>query len=1076
MRRLTLVRRNLTYYWPTHTAVVLGVATAVAVLSGALVVGDSVRASLRDLVLNRLGKTDTVISAAHFFRENLAGELASGQRFTACPLIVFEGAITHEASRRRVSGVQVYGVDERFWRFHGIAEPQLPAISAALVDELGSKPGDIVLLRVERPSAIPLESLHGRKEDVGRTLRFTVRDPIAASALGEFSLRPQQGPVRAIFVPLRKLARDLGQAAKANTILVAGEPDVAPIERLLRDRYTLEDLGLTLRPLDGRRAVSLESASDILSDALAAPALATAQKLGLRAEPIYTYLANTIRMGSREIPYSLVTADDAFFPAGAPSGILLNDWAAKELGTPRHPGDTVGLDYYVWKGDGQLHTESVQFPLAGVLPIAGAAADRDLAPAYPGITESESLHDWDPPFPIDLGRVHARDEEYWKKYRTTPKAFLPLAAGQKLWGSRFGKLTSIRLHGAPSAFAAELRTALDPTAMGFAVFAARAQALAASEGATDFGAYFVYFSFFLMAAALLLAALFFRLGIEQRLREIGMLRAVGLPGATIRILFLIEGGVLALAGCAVGVMGAAGYGALMILSLRTRWSGAVGTKLLSLHLAPSAFATGSVAGLCAALLCIWWTLRGLRSIAPRGLMAARRMESKAPAWLGLACASAGVALLIAARWIGAAGSFFGGGTLLLAAALFEGRAWLGRRGATALHGIPALGFRNAAWRPGRSILCTALIASATFLIIAVDAFRRDERPPLDPKSGTGGFALMAESLLPVIQNPNTAPGREALNLTNPALGDVRFTLFRLRPGDDASCLNLYQPRNPRILAPAGDFLSRGRFAFQDSLANTSEQKRNPWLLLESPLSGGAIPAIADANSMTYVLHRRLGDELVIDPTSDHPIRLRLVAALADSIFQGELLISEKNFLRAFPDQPGYRFFLIDPPPQKAADVTGLLESALADYSFDVTSTSQRLAVYHRVENTYISTFQSLGALGLLLGTIGLAAVLARNVLERRRELALLSAVGYRRSHLALMILAENALVLVAGLAIGAACALVAIAPAIASRGGHMAAASMAGWLVVILVTGLATALLATVLMIRLPLIPALRSE
>jgi putative ABC transport system permease protein len=228
--------------------------------------------------------------------------------------------------------------------------------------------------------------------------------------------------------------------------------------------------------------------------------------------------------------------------------------------------------------------------------------------------------------------------------------------------------------------------------------------------------------------------------------------------------------------------------------------------------------------------------------------------------------------------------------------------------------------------------------------------------------------------------------------------------------------------------------------------------------------------------MTYVLHRRLGDELVIDPTSDHPIRLRLVAALADSIFQGELLISEKNFLRAFPDQPGYRFFLIDPPPQKAADVTGLLESALADYSFDVTSTSQRLAVYHRVENTYISTFQSLGALGLLLGTIGLAAVLARNVLERRRELALLSAVGYRRSHLALMILAENALVLVAGLAIGAACALVAIAPAIASRGGHMAAASMAGWLVVILVTGLATALLATVLMIRLPLIPALRSE
>jgi ABC-type antimicrobial peptide transport system permease subunit len=242
------------------------------------------------------------------------------------------------------------------------------------------------------------------------------------------------------------------------------------------------------------------------------------------------------------------------------------------------------------------------------------------------------------------------------------------------------------------------------------------------------------------------------------------------------------------------------------------------------------------------------------------------------------------------------------------------------------------------------------------------------------------------------------------------------------------------------------------------------------------LSEGAIPAIADANSMTYALHRKLGEDVILDSAGSHPIRLRLVAALADSIFQGELLISEQNFLRAFPDQSGYRFFLIEPPLHKALDVTGLLETALADYGFDVTSTSERLAIYHRVENTYISTFQMLGALGLVLGTVGLAAVLARNVLERRRELALLAAVGYRRSHLAVMILAENALILVGGLVLGTACALVAIIPAIASRGGHLALVSMAVWLAMILATGLAAATVATALMIRLPLIPSLRSE
>jgi len=108
--------------------------------------------------------------------------------------------------------------------------------------------------------------------------------------------------------------------------------------------------------------------------------------------------------------------------------------------------------------------------------------------------------------------------------------------------------------------------------------------------------------------------------------------------------------------------------------------------------------------------------------------------------------------------------------------------------------------------------------------------------------------------------------------------------------------------------------------------------------------------------------------------------------------------------------------------------------------------------------------------------VGLAAVLARNVLERRRELALLSAVGYRRSNLATMILAENALILVGGLAIGTACAVVAIIPAIASRGGHVAALSMVIWLGIILATGLAAVSAATLIMVRQPLLESLRAE
>jgi ABC-type antimicrobial peptide transport system permease subunit len=201
-----------------------------------------------------------------------------------------------------------------------------------------------------------------------------------------------------------------------------------------------------------------------------------------------------------------------------------------------------------------------------------------------------------------------------------------------------------------------------------------------------------------------------------------------------------------------------------------------------------------------------------------------------------------------------------------------------------------------------------------------------------------------------------------------------------------------------------------------------------------------------------------------------------VAALADSVFQGEILISEADFLRVFPDRQGYRYFLLEADRALAQQVTGELEADLADFGFDVTSTRERLAGFHRVENTYIATFQALGGLGLLLGTIGLAAVLLRNVLERRRELALLRAVGYRQRDLILMVLAENALLLVAGLAIGAVCALLAIAPALASRGGGFSVLSIAGLLLAVLATGMAASLAATVAVARLPVLAALRSE
>lgn len=1126
MTLLHLVRRSATYHWRTNVAVVLGVAAAVSVLGGALLVGDSVRGSLRDIALSRLGNTDVAISSAGFFRESAAEELSKASLkgwtttdaattdallkgwTTTAPLIVASGFVTHEPSGRRAGGVTVYGVDERFWAFHGVTAPEGPAVSPALAAELGAAKGHTLLVRLQRPSEIPIESLFGRKEDIGRTVRLELDEVLPREWLGEFSLKQQQAELRAVFAPLRTIQRDLGVPGRANTILVSGG-DENGIAAATRAALTLEDLGVNIRPAADRATVIVDAASGILNEPLESAVRAAGQKLGYTPIPVFTYLANSMRVGDREVPYSLITATDLEHVArqhvstSARDSVLLNVWTARELSATA--GDLLEIEYYLWDANAGLTTHRQKFNVAGIVPISGLAADRQLAPEYPGITEAGSLAEWDPPFPIDLSKVRPADEKYWDDYRATPKAFISYDRGRELWRTRYGAATSIRFAVPPGASAddvtsrssVELRAALRPETMGVTIVTARRQALAASAGATDFGEYFTYFSFFLVVSALLLAVLFFRLGVEQRLRQIGVLRASGFSVAKVRTLLLIEAIALAAIGGLLGAAGAIAYGQLIVHGLRTWWIGAVGTSQLTLHITPASVVAGALGGVVAAVLCVVFSLRSVAKLAPRALLSAQSIgqEPAGDERIGkrnriiaiVFSVLVGVALVAGFVAPGAqAGAFFGAGAAALIASMFFLSSWLRSRLATVISGRgmrPALrlGFRSAAFRPGRSVLSAALIASAAFIIVSVDAFRKGGgEVGGDRASGTGGYALIATSELPLVHNPNDAAGRDALIVQAPEFERVTFARFRLRPGDDASCLNLYRPTSPTIIAPEPGFVQEGRFAFAKTLAESDDERRNPWLLLNRQLPGDAIPVIADATSLQYVLHAAVGDTFSMDVGAERPLQLQFVASLSDSVLQGELVMSEENFVRAFPSQQGYRFFLVDAEGvrtrEAAAQVAGVLERELDTFGFDAVSAAERLEAFHRVENTYLSTFQSLGALGLLLGTIGLAAVMFRNVLERRRELGLLRAVGYDRRRVTQMILAEAMLLLGAGLGAGALSAALAVSPAWLGRGGARPGGTLLILLGGVAVAGVLSSAVAARAALRGDVLKALRAE
>src|SRR5262249_60381188 len=109
------------------------------------------------------------------------------------------------------------------------------------------------------------------------------------------------------------------------------------------------------------------------------------------------------------------------------------------------------------------------------------------------------------------------------------------------------------------------------------------------------------------------------------------------------------------------------------------------------------------------------------------------------------------------------------------------------------------------------------------------------------------------------------------------------------------------------------------------------------------------------------------------------LELNLGGLLHDMVFQSSLIVSEENFLKLYPNQEGYNYFLIATPRGREAEMKRLFDLALAERGVEVTSTRERLESYLAVENTYLSTFQALGGLGLVLGSLGLSVVLLRSV-------------------------------------------------------------------------------------------------
>jgi hypothetical protein len=427
----------------------------------------------------------------------------------------------------------------------------------------------------------------------------------------------------------------------------------------------------------------------------------------------------------------------------------------------------------------------------------------------------------------------------------------------------------------------------------------------------------------------------------------------------------------------------------------------------------------------------------------------------------------------------AAGAFFACGSLLLAGLILLADGGLGRWCLAESPGAPtrgSLAWRAVARRRGRSVACLALMALGVFLVVAVAANRRGTvRDPGDRSSGTGGWRLWGQTTLPLVHDLNSERGRARYGLPAPVVDQAIFTTLRLREGDDASCRNLNRVASPHLLGVdpvAWD--ERGPFTF--SRLAPGVDPGHPWRTLEEAPASGIVPAFADMADIVWGLGKAVGDTLTYTDEQGRPFQVKLMGGLAPSILQGHLIVSETHLMQRYPSLGGARVLLVDVPPAHLAALDRVLTRRLGDIGLASMPTARRLAEFSTVENTYLSIFMLLGGLGVLLGSAGLGVVAARNILERRAELALLRAVGFRRGQLLQMLFLEHGALALAGMLAGVLAAGVAVAPALLAPETTIPWTGLALTLASVLAGSLSWIGLAVLAAMRGSLLAALRME
>jgi len=1058
LRSLFYDRKGLIYQ-------ILIIILLTAVITGSLMTGNSVRGSLKETSLEKIGNTGIMISSGiRYFSPVLATKMETATGLRTTGLLEIDGYCQNFSTGAASPPVKIYAVDDTFFPFQGndtiTIKKGEAAINTKLASHLNIKPGDDIIIRFSALSDLPADAPFSPDENTTVSIVIRTGKILAGSESGNFSLGISQITPLNIFIGLSDLKNRIENFPGINRLLFENRPGilVSDVYNSLHKVIDPGDIGMTVRKIAATGGYELISDRIFIDDLIAGEI----EKLSsINPHPVITYLANNIGNAARSAPYSFVSAIDPDLYPGVPAGdsIILNRWIAEDL--KAKPGDTVTLTFFRPDSKNRLVEAKNDFIVSKIVEMTGIWSDSLLMPEFPGIAGKESCSAWDAGMSINMRLIRNKDEEYWNSFRGTPKAFINYEKGKELWGSNYGPVTAIRFgKGISGSQAYKILTGeLDPYKSGLTITDMPAVTSDAAGNSVDFSSLFLGLGFFIILSAIILLILVISTYLESKRKHIGTLFSIGFRNSSIKKILLFETAITAFTGVLPGALAGSLFNIIAINALNSVWQGAVQTDTLSAGFDPGTILLGfGVSLVIIFLILVIKSSQFLKHLQQNGKRLSRKPSAKfnfafVVVMSIITVLTASLSLIIPGH--STLLSFCSGISTFTAMILIIRQIYLGKSASMIpeFNNAQHISGRYYRFNPQQAIAPVLFLAAGLFAVIITGVNRMEINDSMLKRSGgTGGFLLWGDSPVPVQGDLNSIEARRDLGLDEAEYKDLFFVQVAKTSGNDASCLNLNHISSPPLAGiDPSMFISRGSFSFATKMKGL--KNTNPWLTLDNPPNDSTIYGIADQTVLEYGLKIRTGDTLKIRAENGQVLNVVVSAGLKSSVFQGYVLTGIKDFRRFFPSVSGSQIFLADGDAGMKDLYQSTLNERLSEYGAHFEPASDRLASFFVVTNTYLAVFTILGGIGMILGVAGLGFILIRNFNHRKRDFALMMATGFSVKKIRKMIFIDHSKILVAGLITGVIPALMATRPSIAGN-ATIPWITIGGMILLIFLTGL----------------------